>query len=261
MRLWAFSDTHFCNGLSALRGLMPAGIPDADVAVIAGDLIEGDPADAVSLLDDLIAPLMPVVFVLGNHEFYNHGCTMVVNRGRAARAAERTDGRVHVLDDGVVDIGGLRFIWSTLWTDLEIMGSDPASMAYASRAVAESLDRQIVHDGDEPWTPSLARQQHLQSRAWLDEELGKSNLPTIVVTHHAPHRGSIADRFARDWATAGYASDLSELIERHRPPLWIHGHMHESFDYVVGETRIVCNPKGYGRENAAGFDPGRVIEL
>lgn len=260
MKVWVFSDLHMPNADVSIESVL-GPIPDADVCVVPGDLIEGRPDDAVRWLDAYVAPVMPVVYVPGNHEFYNPFRSMVENRAKAQRAAERTDGRVHVLDDAAVDIAGTRFIGSTLWTDLEIMGSDPESMAYAARAVAESPDRQIVHEGDEAWTPRLARQQHLQSRSWLDGQLLLADRPVVVVTHHAPHPQSISWRFRQDMETAGYASDLSDLIDRHRPPLWIHGHMHESLDYGVGSTRIVCNPKGYDRENASGFDPAMVLDI
>ena len=261
MKIWTFSDTHYRDGLAALQGLVPCGIPDADICVVPGDFIEGDPADAVSLLDDLIGVVMPVIYVLGNHEYYHPGRDMLVNRELAQRAAARTEGRVRVLDDSAVDIGGVRFIGSTLWYDLEIFGADDESMAHSWAGADRLTDSRFLYDSVKRWTPGHARRQHLQSRAWLDQELAASALPTVVVTHHAPHRGSIAERFARDYVTAGFASDLSDMIERHQPALWVHGHMHDSFDYRVGKTRVLCNPKGYGRENEAGFDPAMVIEV
>ncbi len=27
--------------------------------------------------------------------------------------------------------------------------------------------------------------------------------------------------------------------------LWTHGHTHEDFDYMIGTTRVFCNPRGY----------------
>lgn len=82
-----------------------------------------------------------------------------------------------------------------------------------------------------------------------------------------PHPGSVAARFARDSLTPAFVSHLSDLIERRQPALWVHGHTHDCFDYRVGATRIVCNPKGYGPmrpgkplENRA-FDVGKVVEV
>ena len=38
---------------------------------------------------------------------------------------------------------------------------------------------------------------------------------------------------------------MNDFILEHQPRLWIHGHTHESFDYEIGKTRVVCNPRGY----------------
>ena len=67
---------------------------------------------------------------------------------------------------------------------------------------------------------------------------------TIVVTHHAPMRESLAPRYAEDLVSAGFVNHLPTLA-RAPASLWIHGHTHTSFDYVVEGTRVVCNPRGY----------------
>ena len=59
---------------------------------------------------------------------------------------------------------------------------------------------------------------------------------------------------------AAYASDLSAVIESGRPALWVHGLTHDSRDYLVGETHIVCNPRGYDDENVR-FDPALVVRV
>lgn len=101
---------------------------------------------------------------------------------------------------------------------------------------------------------------HLRSRMFIEQALAEPHPgPTVVVTHHAPHRGSIPERFANDVISSAYASDLTAVIESGRPNLWVHGHMHDSVDYEVGRTRVVCNPKGYSRENSA-FVADMVID-
>ena len=66
-----------------------------------------------------------------------------------------------------------------------------------------------------------------------------------MVTHHAPSIRSIADRYKSDPVSAAFASNMDDFILEHQPRLWIHGHTHESFDYEIGKTRVVCNPRGY----------------
>lgn len=260
MKLWLFSDLHLPDDTTDITSVL-SRIPDADVCVVAGDLLEGRPDDAVRWLDACIALVMPVVYVLGNHEFHDSECDMTRARELTQRAAYYTYDRVRVLDDAAVTIGGMRFIGSTLWYDLQLYGADHASMAEAWSAADRMPDSSYMLDAGHRWTPGHARRQHLQSRAWLDTELGASTLPTVVITHHAPHPRSIAAQYASDAQTPAFVSDLGELIERHRPALWVHGHTHTSFDYRVGGTRVVCNPRGMGRENERGFDPGLVLDL
>lgn len=263
VKIWLFSDLHMSSSLGALEHYLPTGIPDADVCVVPGDLLAGDPAAGVEWLDEHIGGRMPVIFVPGNHEFYSRTASMQRLRELAGRAALYTDDRVYVLDDMGITIDGVRFLGSTLWYSLEIFATDPVSMARAARGAAQLNDRNLIRRDDAStarWEPADARRQHLQSRAWLEAELEASTLPVVVVTHHAPHPGSIAPQYASDPATAGFVSDLSDIIERHQPALWLHGHTHNSFDYAVGETRITCNPHGYGRENPR-FDPALVIEI
>jgi Icc-related predicted phosphoesterase len=81
-----------------------------------------------------------------------------------------------------------------------------------------------------------------------------------VVTHHLPHTRSLPPRFRGDPLNAAYASDLSDVIETRRPTLWVHGHAHESCDYVVRTTRVISNPRGYEDENKK-FDANLVVHL
>jgi Icc-related predicted phosphoesterase len=260
VKVWLFSDLHLPNDAVHVRRVLP-GTPDADVCVVAGDLTNGRPDDAVHWLDENIGGRMPVLYVLGNHEFYDQERSMETARGLAQRAAWHTSDRVRVLDDMGATIGGVRFLGSTLWYDLQLNGSDPDNMARAYDGASRLNDSRFLHHGTTRWSPSFARAQHLQSRAWLEAELAASDLPVVVVTHHAPHPSSIAPEYERDLSTAAFVSDLTDVIERHQPALWLHGHTHTSFDYTVGETRIVCNPRGYGRENARRFDPAMVLEI
>jgi Icc-related predicted phosphoesterase len=84
--------------------------------------------------------------------------------------------------------------------------------------------------------------------------------PTVVVSHHAPHPGSLHPRYANDLISAAYVSDLTAVIATGKPALWVHGHVHAAFDYRVGATHVICNAHGYGAENP-NFDPALVVEV
>jgi Icc-related predicted phosphoesterase len=90
---------------------------------------------------------------------------------------------------------------------------------------------------------------HASSKAFLAETLATTFAgPTVVVTHHGPQWLSVHPRYRADLLTAAFVSDLSALIMDFQPNLWVHGHVHSSFDYSVGQTRVLCNPHGYWDE-------------
>ena len=125
---------------------------------------------------------------------------------------------------------------------------------------------------DPPWrnTPSLftpadsAAQFDIHVR-WLERALAKPYAgSTVVITHHAPSRRSIHPRFADSLLNACFVSDAERLLDGSRARLWIHGHTHDSFDYALNGTRVVCNPRGYvknGVNENPRFDPNLVIEV
>jgi Icc-related predicted phosphoesterase len=97
---------------------------------------------------------------------------------------------------------------------------------------------------------------------WLERKLTEAfDGPTVVVSHHLPHRQSIHPKYQGNPLNPCFASDLARLV-RAPVALWIHGHTHESMDYVVNGTRVVCNPRGYvPMEPNPSFDSMRVVDL
>jgi len=83
---------------------------------------------------------------------------------------------------------------------------------------------------------------------------------TVVVTHHLPHPRSVPACFDGEPTNAAYASELSGVIEAGAPALWVHGHTHDSCDYLIASTRIISNPRGYADENG-GFDRTLVVSI
>ena len=252
MKIWVLSDLH----LEVADLAEPLGPPDADVCVMAGDLCRGID-NGVRWLARNIAPAMPCIYVAGNHEFYKGSIKEGLEAGRAA--AKETPG-VHFLENDAVTLGDVRFLGATLWTDFRIDGAPEAAMDHARRRMNDY--RQIAWQKN-PWQrflPFHSYRLHQDSRAFLAREMASSPLPTVVVTHHLPHPRSVPERFDGDPTNAAYASDLSTIIDEGRPAVWVHGHTHDSCDYIQGPSRIIANPRGYANENVA-FDPGLVAQI
>jgi hypothetical protein len=100
---------------------------------------------------------------------------------------------------------------------------------------------------------------------WLDAKLDAAHEgPTVVITHHAPSPKSIHPRFARSLLSACFVSDAERLLGESRVQLWVHGHTHDTFDYLVKGTRVICNPRGYAKDGVnenPRFDPHLTVEV
>jgi len=202
----------------------------------------------------------PIIYVPGNHEFY--GAQLPEALGVLREAARDCD--VHFLDGDACVVGGTRFLGATLWTDYALYGSEPADL---DRAMADALDemndfRMIKWTDGECLTPDQVREMHLAKARWLADSIAEPFAgPTVVITHHLPHRLSIHPRFEGTRYNPCFASDLDHLV-RAPVALWVHGHTHESIDYIVNGTRVFCNPRGYiPSEPNSSFDRSGLVEL
>lgn len=258
MRLWIFSDLHIDIG----SPWTPASIPGADLAVVAGDVGEGL-VKSIAWLAATVRPHMPVAFVAGNHEFYRRCLPDELQAGRAAAM----EAGIYLLENDTVRFGDVLVSGCTLWTDYELDG--PATRVPAMRDARVGLnDHRLIAWSRKPewrrFRPEEALALHLASRRFLETALRSAADATtrahVVVTHHAPAAGSVAPRFLGKPLNAAYASRLDDLIEAGRPSLWVHGHTHTPFDYRLGGTRVLCNPRGYPGENPR-FQPGLVVEV
>lgn len=165
----------------------------------------------------------------------------------------------------------VRLLGCILWTDFGLYGDD-----YRTRC--KQLAGSLISDYSRIFagppvdadrrlyrrlTPSDTHGFHIQDRHWLEGKLDEPfDGETVVVTHMAPSIGSVPERYKEDPLSAAFASNLDGLIERTKPALWIHGHTHDSFDYRIGRTRVVCNPYGYyGQELNPDFREDMVVDL
>ena len=242
-----------------------APMPGADVLVLAGDIANG--AHAFKLFADWPTPKpIPIIFVAGNHEFYNHAMDPMFQKMREGAAMNN----IHLLENESLMINGVRFLGTTLWTDyrLRLNRTQRQLMVYAEQRLN---DHYLIRYGNGRFSAQDALALHEIARNWLKTELAKPFAgKTVVVTHHAPHPLSVHPRFIGNLLNAAFVSDMSELMPG--VDLWLHGHTHDGFDYQIGRCRVVANPAGYllnhrgaaredfRFENEA-FDKNMVLEL
>lgn len=208
MRIQIISDLHQEFGLSELS------FDQADVVVLAGDINLGTKG-----IEWILKKIKnkPVIYVLGNHEFYKGSYPKTLNKVKALA----DNSNVHLLEDSFIDIDGIRFHGCTLWTDFSIFG-DP--MHYGMICQGSMNDyKMITRD------PSYSKMRtidtfniHQVSRKWLEQNLENSDRSkNIVVTHHAPSLQSVPKQYKNDPVTAAYASNMEDFILKHQPDFWI----------------------------------------
>ena len=252
MKLHVVSDLHL--------GVAGFDLPDtaADMIVLAGDVARPPEACAWALRLG-----KPVIYVAGNHEFYGGSIDGTI----AALRAHSAGTAIHLLEADELIVDGVRFLGTTLWSDFSVVDE-------AERALAEAQAVAMIRDfsriradstAERPFSPADSSELFRRAAAWLQRKLDEPyDGPTVVVTHHAPSRQSIHPRFAGSPLNTCFVSDAERLMGGDRVTLWIHGHTHDSFDYAVGGTRVLCNPRGYAKngvnENAA-FDAGLVVQV
>lgn len=267
MKIWVLSDLHLTIGAARIGSdLIP--IPsDAEVCVIAGDVCDG--LAGIEWVGKTIANKLPVVMVLGNHDFFGEDLEGAV---RAARDIAKQYPNITILDDSSIVIDGVKLCGGALWTNFELFANDADPIT--AEICGGYAKREMPDFGEIYATPRqsgfIARlvqprdliRTHRSTVDFLEGELaGSKNSRTVVVTHHAPHRNSIHRKFEREPTSASFASDLSSLIHRSRPSHWIHGHVHHSLDYELEATRVLCNPRGYHNSRNVDFNPDLVIEV
>jgi predicted phosphodiesterase len=252
MKVHVLSDLHL--GICELE----RPLSDADVVVLAGDI--GPPRQAAAWA---MRFERPVLYVLGNHEHYG-GC-IDQTADELKRLCAGTS--VHVLDDDPIVIGGVRFLGSTLWTDFLLLGDGGPKQIAVEAAQRFMRDFSRIRNSDDAvmFTPAGAAARCARHSDWLDKMLDVPHAgPTVVITHHAPSPRSIHPRFAGSALNGCFVSDAVHLVSAARVECWIHGHTHDSFDYRLDGTRVVCNPRGYAKngvnENPL-FDPNFTLEV
>ncbi len=263
-RLWILSDLH--QDVPANAWDPSARAPASfDAVIVAGDA-HSPLTSALEWLHERMAGVR-VVYVPGNHD---HWCGPDAQdrftldeqllRGRDLAARRGID----LLSDDQVVVDGTRVVGSTLWTDFalsaRVMTVDPFRTAAKAMNDFRRIRRRAT--GRHKYVrPTDLLQLHRASRSFLDRTLTTPHEgPTVVVTHHAPHPGSLVE--PNDALSGCYASDLSALIEGRSPELWVHGHMHGRADHVVGATRVLCNARGHvGEASVATFDPALVVDV
>lgn len=200
-----------------------------------------------------------VLYIMGNHEHYSGRWNLTATHLRDA--LEPWD-NITLMDDGWLNFGNTRIVGTSLWTNFN--NGDPITMMSVKGMMNDyhviTIERNGIYHKLRPIDTLEAHNRAVET-VKLAAETWDGNI--VVLGHHAPSFQSIHQRYKLDWAmNGGYVSNLDDLIlSQEKIKLWIHGHVHSSFDYMIGQCRVVCNPHGYHDENASDFNPILVVDV
>ena len=265
MRIRVCSDLHLeCNEDGH-------GVPDlgeGEVLILGGDILCArhfkKDGKLHKVYDDFLQKCVKnfdeVLYINGNHEYYGYNY-----EGTHNVLKENLPEGIHFMDDSVVKIQDWNFIGATLWTDFR--KENPLEMMEAQRHLN---DYKTIRIGSNyrKLRPDDTLEFHKKSKQFLLDTLPMfENQKVWVLTHHSPSHQSIHPKYRMETTNGSYASDLDDLILSHpQIKYFSHGHTHSSFNYLIGECRVICNPRGYWNGyNTSGlnldFDPNLTIEL
>jgi Icc-related predicted phosphoesterase len=258
---------------------------NADVLILSGDIctakvFKHKPKERIKVKDFFKRcsfQFPHIVYIMGNHEHYDFDIAKTYDRLKAELADLPN---IHLLEKETWEHDGTTFVAGTLWTDMNksdsltlwhcgqrmndfqlinnsnrvthhknvVYAKNPESGSSLRDANNELVIERVDHyKKSSRWSPEDSVEDHKKMVDYIDIVTQDKSKKYVVVTHHAPSSESIAEWYKHDTLMNGaFHSDLSEFIlNRPQITLWTHGHMHNVSDYMMGNTRVVCNPRGY----------------
>lgn len=207
--------------------------------ILAGDICN---ARDVMQLSDFFSALndrfKSVIYIVGNHEYYFHNYQKTVEYIKCV--LEQFD-NITVLNNQVVELDDCLIVAGTMWTNFD--NENPMSMEYARGAMS---DYRLVNNGSRLLSPYDTVDEFKQFMSVFDNLHKYPDKPLVVVTHHAPSYKSVTSQFVGSPLNPAFVNNLDNFISQMNIKYWFHGHVHSKCDYMIDNTRVIANPRGYG---------------
>ncbi|MEO5995874.1 MAG: metallophosphoesterase [Chitinophagaceae bacterium] len=255
MKIISYSDLHFEFGSTWLP---PVDI-ESDLMILSGDIITFRNYRPLSRL--LKNWNRPVLYVIGNHEYYTQRPKDEEETNFKLWLAENHP-NVKLLFDEAIIINGINFFGGTMWTNFN--HSDPLAMMAAGQ---QMNDFKLIKNSDgtilKPFdTIQLHDNFVAKLTDWFNTELIG---PRVIISHHAPVVNANTQYRNSPLMPAFNSLDMVEVIKKYQPALWIYGHTHECDNQMIGKTKILSNQLGYPIKHGyecPGFDiRGMKVEI
>lgn len=257
MKIRLFSDLH--NEFAPVDYVIPELPDDKETTlVLAGDIDVGGIKEGTA--NKLRDQFKYIVYIAGNHEFYGH------DHGLLQQKLEEIvsyDDNLYYLDNDYVTLDGVVFYGGTAWTQTAPDRHDMLKGSMNDFISIKNVD--LVTGKVDRFTPADANEENDEFVRTLEARLSRNDneLPVVVVSHHTPSDKSQDSRYDPSRLNCAYHNKFEGLIEDNPAiKLWCHGHVHNSNDYMLYDTRVVSNPYGYEHyETNGNFDATKVLEV
>ena len=252
-------------------------MPGGDVLIIAGDACEarelikefhstkvlpytGGNFPCSDFFEFECAKYKKVFYVMGNHEHYHGKFWKTYNELKRVLPENIT-----LLENESFEYEGVLFVGATLWTDMN--KGDPLLLAQIGSYMHDYkyiTYHYPQYNAYHKMRPIDTVHLHIASKRFIEDTVkANEDKPIVVITHMAPSYESVNEKYKGEWSNGAYCSELSNwILDYPCIKAWVHGHVHDPVDYMIGETRVLCNPRGYlPWEDGNGFDPAFTFEV
>jgi predicted phosphohydrolase len=235
---------------------------EGDILILAGDILQVEHLKRNGYYSDIYTNFLNecsknfnhVLYVLGNHEYYSYTIEKTLKLLR-----ELVPDNIQILQNDCIELYGIYFVGFTLWTNF--FNENPVQM-WDAKANMNDYNRIRIGANYKKLQPFHLLEIHKESISYLKSKLVEhQNDRVFVISHHSPTLRSIPEKYKTSFFNGAYCSDYDDLILQH-PNIqnWAFGHIHQVYDFYIGQCRITCNPRGYPKEKTE-FNANFTIEI
>lgn len=255
MKFRVVSDIHyeFFNDITKMKEVIPLMPNDKETnLIICGDICMQK--DLERVLKYLSKRFKNVIFVCGNHDYWG---STIINTVRFCKNLQTKFNNVHFLENECINIDGWNIAGCTLWADFKLFNTQKTSGELAEYYVND-YRRIRKHNGANRLLYTDTLKEFNNSVEFLKTLADKDNL--IIVTHHACSDKSVKIEYIQNALSPAYVSNLEDLIKELKPKYWLHGHLHNSSHYLIGDTEVISNPFGYYKTEENGMYRNFIVD-
>jgi len=250
-------------------------VPVSPVLALLGDIGLPFNDSFEKFLLDQTTSFELVLFLPGNHEYYQHEeltkrkapYTLFQIEEKMKEICAKSPKLIY-LNHHCIKIGGVRVIGATLWSYVP---------SYAYVSVASSLNDYnfIFFNGSETITPNHTNDWHNQHLSYIFTQVensiknGEENC--LVLTHHAPSMTGVSgpryEGILSNKTNHAFSTPLDYLFRNYgrvnnsNIHSWGFGHTHFSCNIERNGTFIVSNQRGYRTSKTINYNPSFSIHI